>query len=225
MNASNGAVEPGFGAQPLRIPPPPPPRAAQRALHLVPSPPPLEIAEAEEPPPWPDADGDDAGVAADPDPIGAQAAATATDLPPLAEPASAEAELPTPQPLIPQGDAALEVATLRLRRELAEVQEEVAALQEMLQELPTIFERKFQQRLRKVVDQQRLLEADNRSLRRRLLALAPGGDPDALPLRPHGLLPPSVRTALKLRQQEALEAPLLSGAEPTTDGSADPTRR
>jgi hypothetical protein len=149
---------------------------------------------------------------------GAEAAAAPADpLTPVA--------LPTPQPLTPQGDAALEVATLRLRRELAEVQEEVAALQEMLQELPSIFERKFQQRLSKVVDQQRLLEANNSSLRRRLLALAPGGDPEALPLRPHGLLPPSVRTALKLRQQEALEEPLLSGAEPTTGGSADPTHR
>ena len=193
MDASNGAVEPGSGAQPLRIPPPPPPCSAQRALHLVPSP--SETAEA-----------------------GAEAAAAPADaLPPVA--------LPTPQPLTPQGDAALEVATRRLRRELAEVQEEVAALQEMLQELPSIFERKFQQRLSKVVDQQRLLEANNSSLRRRLLALAPGGDPEALPLRPHGLLPPSVRTALKLRQQEAIEEPLLSGAEPTTGGSADPTHR
>lgn len=193
MDASNGAVEPGSGAQPLRIPPPPPPCSAQRALHLVRSP--SETAEA-----------------------GAEAAAAPADaLPPVA--------LPTPQPLTPQGDAALEVATRRLRRELAEVQEEVAALQEMLQELPSIFERKFQQRLSKVVDQQRLLEANNSSLRRRLLALAPGGDPEALPLRPHGLLPPSVRTALKLRQQEAIEEPLLSGAEPTTGGSADPTHR
>jgi len=193
MDASNGAVEPGSGAQPLRIPPPPPPCSAQRALHLVRSP--SETAEA-----------------------GAEAAAAPADaIPPVA--------LPTPQPLTPQGDAALEVATRRLRRELAEVQEEVAALQEMLQELPSIFERKFQQRLSKVVDQQRLLEANNSSLRRRLLALAPGGDPEALPLRPHGLLPPSVRTALKLRQQEAIEEPLLSGAEPTTGGSADPTHR
>lgn len=193
MDASNGAVEPGSGAQPLRIPPPPPPCSAQRALHLVRSP--SETAEA-----------------------GAEAAAAPADaLPPVA--------LPTPQPLTPQGDAALEVATRRLRRELAEVQEEVAALQEMLQELPSIFERKFQQRLSKVVDQQRLLEANNSSLRRRLLALAPGGDPEALPLRPHGLLPPSVRTALKLRQQEAIEEPLFSGAEPTTGGSADPTHR
>jgi len=193
MDASNGAVEPGSGAQPLRIPPPPPPCSAQRALHLVRSP-----SETEE-----------AGPEA--------AAAPADALPPVA--------LPTPQPLTAQGDAALEVATRRLRRELAEVQEEVAALQEMLEELPSIFERKFQQRLSKVVDQQRLLEANNSSLRRRLLALAPGGDPEALPLRPHGLLPPSVRTALKLRQQEAIEEPLLSGAEPTTGGSADPTHR
>lgn len=218
MNASNGAVEPGFGAQPLRIPPPPPPRSAQRALHLVPSPAAMECPVAEDVEPWPDADAPDPAITADHVPVVAQAAAAAAEILPLAESSS-------PPPLAPQGDAALKVATLRLRRELAEVQEEVGALQEMLEELPSIFERKFQQRLRKVVDQQRLLEADNSNLRRRLLALAPGVDPEALPLRPHGLLPPSLRTALKLRQQEALEAPVLSGAEPTTDGLADPTRR
>lgn len=199
MNASNGAVEPGIGAH--------------RALHLVPSPP---ESEKDETWPWPDG-----AVPAAPgglDPSRAETDAAPADGLPLIE-------LPTPQPLTPQGDAALEVATLRLRRELVEMQEEVAALQEMLQELPSIFERKFQQRLRKVVDQQRLLEANNTSLRRRLLALAPGGEAEALPLRPHGLLPPSVRTALKLRQQEAIEAPLVSGAEPTTGGSADPTHR
>jgi hypothetical protein len=199
MNASNGAVEPGIGAH--------------RALHLVPSPP-----ESEEHEIWPWPDGAVAAVVAGHDPALAETAAAPADgLPQVA--------LPTPQPLTPKGDAALQVSTLRLRRELVEVQEEVAALQEMLQELPSIFERKFQQRLRKVVDQQRLLETNNSSLRRRLLALAPGGEPEALPLRPHGLLPPSVRTALKLRQQEAIEAPLLSGAEPTTGGSADPTHR
>ncbi len=199
MNASNGAVDPHIGAQPLRIPPPPPPRSAQRTLHLVPSP----------------QETDAAGASLGP--ARAEPSAPADGLP--------QAHLPTAEPVTPQGDAALEVATLRLRRELAEVQEEVEALQEMLQELPSIFERKFQQRLRKVVDQQRLLEANNTSLRRRLLALAPGGEPEALPLRPHGLLPPSVRTALKLRQQEAIEAPLVSGAEPTTGASADPTHR
>ncbi|MEI6616737.1 MAG: hypothetical protein WCL59_09195, partial [Cyanobium sp. ELA507] len=124
-----------------------------------------------------------------------------------------------------EDDASLAVATRRLERQLAEVQEEVEGLQEMLQDLPTIFERKFRQGLSKVIDQQHRLEADNNGLRRKLLAIAPGIDLDSLPLRPHGLLPPALRTALKLRQQEALETAFSGGAEPTTAGSEDPTHR
>ena len=94
-------------------------------------------------------------------------------------------------------EPALASITRRLERELADVEEEVAALQEMLQELPTIFERKFQGRLQQLLDHQKSLEGENRGLRKRLLAIAPGSENDPLPLRPRGLLPPAIRPALK----------------------------
>jgi len=116
-------------------------------------------------------------------------------------------------------------ANRRLERELADIQEEVAALQEMLQELPTIFERKFQGRLQQVLDHQHSLEGENRALRKRLLAIAPGSENDPLPMRPRGLLPPAMRTTLKQRVEAADRSGDLSGAEPTRAGSADPRRK
>ena len=116
-------------------------------------------------------------------------------------------------------------ANRRLERELADIQEEVAALQEMLQELPTIFERKFQGRLQQVLDHQHSLEGENRALRRRLVAIAPGSENDPLPLRPRGLLPPAIRTTLKRRAEAGDHSGDLSGAEPTRAESADPRRK
>ena len=88
----------------------------------------------------------------------------------------------------------LAAATRKLERELADVQEEVAALQELLQELPTIFEHKFQSRLHHLLNQRHSLEGENHTLRTRLLAIAPGSENDPLPLRPRGLLPPAIQT-------------------------------
>lgn len=122
-------------------------------------------------------------------------------------------------------DPALVSSTRRLERELAEVEEEVAALQEMLQDLPTIFERKFQGRLQQILDHQHSLEEENHALRKRLLAIAPGAENDPLPLRPRGLLPPAIRAALKPRAEAGDSSGDLSDAEPTRGGSADPTRR
>ena len=115
--------------------------------------------------------------------------------------------------------------TRRLERELADVEEEVAALQEMLQELPTIFERKFQARLHQLLVHQHSLEGENHALRKRLLAIAPGAENEPLPLRPRGLLPPAIRAALKQRAEAAESSGDLSDGEPTRAGSADPTRR
>ena len=115
--------------------------------------------------------------------------------------------------------------TRRLERELADVEEEVAALQEMLQELPTIFERKFQARLQQLLDHQHRLGGENHALRKRLLAIAPGAENDPLPLRPRGLLPPAIRAALKHGEEAGVSSGDLSDAEPTRAGSADPTRR
>lgn len=119
----------------------------------------------------------------------------------------------------------LSSATRRLERELADLEEEVAALQEMLQELPTIFERKFLGRLQQLLDQQYSLEGENQALRKRLLAIAPGAENEPLPLRPLGLLPPAIRAALKQRAEAGVRSGSLSDAEPTRAGSANPTHR
>ena len=122
-------------------------------------------------------------------------------------------------------EPSLASANHRLERELADIEEEVAALQEMLQELPTIFERKFQARLQQVLDHQSSLEGENRALRKHLLAIAPGSENELLPLRPRGLLPPAIRTALKQRAEAGDFSRDLSGAEPTRAGSADPRHK
>jgi len=119
----------------------------------------------------------------------------------------------------------LSSATRRLERELADIEEEVAALQEMLQELPTIFERKFQGRLQQLLDHQHRLEGENQALRKRLLAIAPGAENEPLPLRPRGLLPPAIRAALKQRAEAGDRNGSLSDAELTRAGSANPTHR
>jgi hypothetical protein len=80
----------------------------------------------------------------------------------------------------------------RLRSELEAARAELAALEDLLEELPSIFEAKFRQRLRSLLDQQNLLAEQNRQLRERLLAptvpVPPGrrllpGLPQWLPLR------------------------------------------
>ena len=119
----------------------------------------------------------------------------------------------------------LSSATRRLERELADIEEEVAALQEMLQELPTIFERKFQGRLQQLLDHQHSLEGENQALRKRLLAIAPEAENEPLPLRPRGLLPPAIRAALKQRAEAGDRSGSLSDAELTRAGSANPTHR
>jgi len=116
-------------------------------------------------------------------------------------------------------------ATRRLERELTDVLEEVAALQEMLEEIPSIFERKFQGRLQQLLDHQHSLEGENRALRKRLLAIAPGSEADPLPLRPRGLLPPAIRSTEKQPGEAGNGSGNLSDAEPTTGGSANPRRR
>ncbi len=60
----------------------------------------------------------------------------------------------------------------RLRNELEAARAELAALEDLLEELPSIFEAKFRQRLRSLLDQRNLLAEENRQLRERLLAPA-----------------------------------------------------
>jgi hypothetical protein len=57
----------------------------------------------------------------------------------------------------------------RLRADLEAARAELTALEDLLEELPGIFEAKFRQRLRSLLDQQHLLAEENRQLRERLL--------------------------------------------------------
>lgn len=59
----------------------------------------------------------------------------------------------------------------RLQRELEAAREEARNLQELLEELPSILERKFQLRLRALLQEQRQLEEENALLQQHLLAL------------------------------------------------------
>jgi len=128
----------------------------------------------------------------------------------------------------------------RLRRELEVTREEIRHLHEMTLELPDIFENKFRQRLRATLAQQRLLLAENASLKRKLLELGPAASQGP---RPPLLLPPArtervepldrqARPGLvqSLRQAWAgrtggRASPTLNGDEPTRDGWADPKHK
>ena len=90
-------------------------------------------------------------------------------------------------------------AVVRLERELMDVEAEVLALQELLNELPSIYETKFVARLALLRKEQQDLERDNRALRRHLLVLAPERAGHPLPVQPRGLLAPAIRATLKLR--------------------------
>lgn len=196
MNPSKRGTRAATG-QPLRIPPPPP-QSLGRPLHLV-------LLEESEPVAATrgggGGDGDGGGDPQRPVAVTGTAASATSPEPPLS------------------------TATRRLERELADLEEEVAALQEMLQELPTIFERKFLGRLQQLLDHQHRLETENQALRIRLLAIAPGAENEPLPLRPRGLLPPAIRAALKQRAEAGDRSGSLSDAELTRAGSASPTHR
>jgi hypothetical protein len=85
---------------------------------------------------------------------------------------------PQEHPLVAgQAPETPESSGLLLRRELEAAHNELNALQDMLEELPAILERKFQQRLRGLLEQQALLIARNEALRERLPALTPAPQP------------------------------------------------
>ena len=69
----------------------------------------------------------------------------------------------------PASAAALAAA----RQELAERQEQLAALEQLIGDLPGIFERKFAERLQPLLERQRLLSDDNHALRERLQLVLP----------------------------------------------------
>jgi len=82
----------------------------------------------------------------------------------------------------------------QLELELAAARDELKALHEMLEDLPEIFERKFQQRLATVMEHQKHLLDDNQALRERLYSLNPSAADGPPPGsgRPQPLLLPTV---------------------------------
>ncbi len=129
------------------------------------------------------------------------------------EPAPVTASPPRPAPA--SADLALTSApgadAHQLERELAAAQEELRALHEMLEDLPEIFERKFQQRLATVMEHQKHLLADNQALRERLYSLNPAEADPASSNRP--LLLPTVAPSSGWGQalRRALRLDRLSG--------------
>jgi hypothetical protein len=118
---------------------------------------------------------------------------------------------PAPPPP-PPPEAASHREQARLRLELEAARDEVAALHEMLEDLPEIFERKFRQRVQGLVEEQRRLLSDNQLLRDRLYALTPV-TPTAL-LAPSASEPsrplPSRPLPSRLGLRQAMRAALVS---------------
>jgi hypothetical protein len=124
-----------------------------------------------------------------------------------------------PPPAPPAPAASLALATTppdaqQLEMELAAARDELKALHEMLEDLPEIFERKFQQRLATVMEHQKHLLADNQALRERLYSLNPGdrdgpGSGHSQPLLLPTVTPPkegwgqALKRALKLGRSDA----------------------
>ena len=105
----------------------------------------------------------------------------------------------------------------QLEMELAAARDELKALHEMLEDLPEIFERKFQQRLATVLEHQKHLLADNQALRDRLYSLNPAAADGPPPGsgRPQPLLVPTV--ARKQGWGQALKRALRLGG-PDSNG-------
>ena len=84
----------------------------------------------------------------------------------------------------------LQAAFTNSQQELERAQQQIAELESLLAELPGIFERKFSQRLEPILEQQRLLIAENERLQRGHPQLKPQSperdEPLILPLQPEG---------------------------------------
>ena len=84
----------------------------------------------------------------------------------------------------------------QLEQELAKTREELLAMQALLEDLPGLFEDKFQQRLQPMLDQQQRLLSENANLSQHLLQLQPGSDTSTQRL----LLPQQKPARPRLRQ-------------------------
>ena len=67
----------------------------------------------------------------------------------------------------------LQLALASAERKLAEARLQIAELEALLEEIPEIFERKFEQRLQPVLERQERLLNDNAELRQQIQLLAP----------------------------------------------------
>ena len=67
----------------------------------------------------------------------------------------------------------LQLALATAERKLAEARLQIAELEALLEEIPEIFERKFEQRLQPVLERQQHLLDDNAELRQQIQRLAP----------------------------------------------------
>ena len=67
----------------------------------------------------------------------------------------------------------LQLALATAERKLAEARLQIAELEALLEEIPEIFERKFEQRLQPVLERQERLLDDNAELRQQIQLLAP----------------------------------------------------
>ncbi len=73
----------------------------------------------------------------------------------------------------PESEQHLQLALASTERKLAEARLQIAELEALLDEIPEIFERKFEQRLQPVLERQELLLNDNAELRQQIQLLAP----------------------------------------------------
>jgi hypothetical protein len=81
-----------------------------------------------------------------------------------------------------------------LQRELAACREELASMRSLLDDLPQMFESKFEARLQPLLEQKQRLQAGNQGLRDQLSQLQPGAGPMAGQLMP-AAGPPSTPTS------------------------------
>jgi hypothetical protein len=177
------------------------------------------VAPLAPPPPASFSFGDVPAVGTDP----AASAREAIDADPiLLDPVAPPAAQAPQVPQTAAGASSLALTTTgpdaqQLEMELAAARDELKALHEMLEDLPEIFERKFQQRLATVMEHQKHLLDDNQALRERLYSLNPAAADGPPPGsgRPQPLLLPTV--ARKEGWGQALKRALRLGG-PDTNG-------
>jgi hypothetical protein len=98
-----------------------------------------------------------------------------------------EIDPPAPaEPAATEDNGQLLVALAAAERQLEDAKHQIAQLESLLEELPEIFERKFQQRLQPVMERQQQLLADKRHLQQHIQRLAPAPGEVRLRFNPIG---------------------------------------